>query len=391
MRVLQIHSAYREPGGEEAVARVEAALLRRGGHEVVEYHVQNPRSAGAAAAALAVSSWNVRAARRVAEVAAHVRPEVAHVHNTWFSLSPSIFPALRKLGVPVVATLHNYRLMCSNGLLFRDGRPCELCVGSHPWHGVRYRCFRNSTVASVAAAGVIAINDARHTWTRDVDLFLALTEFARARYIKGGLPAGKIVVKPNVVLDLGPRPDRASRSNRVLYVGRLSLEKGVRELIDAWTAADRSPLELMVVGDGPLRAELEQQAAGRVSFAGRIHHDDVRHLMAQARALVFPSRWYETFGLVVVEAMAAGLPVIVGDLGGMPELVSPQAGWRVSPPESPGAWSTALDGLRDDAAVDRRGRLGRVAYEQRFSGDVGLRALEDAYDRARRRARETRR
>lgn len=278
--------------------------------------------------------------------------------------------------------LHQYRRRS----LRRAFASSALACGRH--RSPRYRCFRDSALASAAAAGVIAINAARHTWARDVDLFLALTEFAKGRYVAGGLPADRIRVKPNVVVDHGVRADPPSRSNRVLCVGRLSREKGVTELIDAWTAADRSPLDLVVVGDGPLLAELEQRAAGRVTFVGSIHHDEVRRLMGQSRALVFPSRWYETFGLVVVEAMAAGLPVVVADLGGIAELVSPQAGWRVTPHDSPGAWSVALESLRDDDAVDHRGRLGRLSYEERFSGRVGLRALEDAYDQACQLARE---
>jgi hypothetical protein len=188
MRILQVHTLYREEGGEDAVARAEAELLRRAGHELVPFIAHNPEATVPAAASLLVSAWNPVVARRIRAVAEQVRPDVAHVHNTWFALSPSVIAALGAAGVPVVMTLHNYRLLCVNASLFRDGRPCEDCVGTHPWHGVRHRCYRGSAGGSAAVAAAISVNRLLGTWQRHVRLFLALNEFARERFIRGGLP-----------------------------------------------------------------------------------------------------------------------------------------------------------------------------------------------------------
>jgi hypothetical protein len=183
MKILQIHNKYRQPGGEEGVVATEASLLREGGHEVIQHVAQNPSSAIAATRGLILAPWNPGVARAAQELAEDHRPDIAHVHNTWFVLSPSIYKGLRSAGVPVVLTLHNYRLLCTNGSLFRDGRPCFDCVGTNPWHGVRHRCYRNSAAMSAVAATTIALHRHRGTWDQEVDLFLALTDFARELFI----------------------------------------------------------------------------------------------------------------------------------------------------------------------------------------------------------------
>ena len=185
MRVLQLHTPYRQPGGEDAVVRAEAEVLRRSGHEVVQYQVQNPPGAAGAIGSLVLSPWNPLQARRVQHLAERIRPDVAHVHNTWYAQSPAVLWALRRAGVPTVMTLHNYRLVCANGQLFRDGAPCEDCVGASPWHGVQHGCYRDSMVLSVPAAGTIALHDRLRTWCRTVDRFVVLSEFAAERLVRG--------------------------------------------------------------------------------------------------------------------------------------------------------------------------------------------------------------
>jgi glycosyltransferase involved in cell wall biosynthesis len=383
MRILQVHTRYREPGGEDNVVRAEAELLTRAGHEVITHAVDNPTGVVSTAASLAVSSWNPAAAAAMRSAARRVRPDVAHVHNTWYALSASTVAALDAAGVPVVMTLHNYRLLCANALLFRDGRPCEDCVGTNPWHGIRHRCYRGSLVASAAAAGSIAVNRALQTWDRHVRLFLALNEFTREQYIEGGFPARKIRVKPNFVADPGPRERPPSSSRTVLFVGRLSPEKGLEVLLDAWRIADEERLELVVVGDGPLRAELERTAPPSARFTGRVPPGEVKRLMLRSRALVFPSICYEGQPMVVLQALASGLPVLASNLGGNPSLLAPAGERWFAAPADPLAWARGLRALLDDAEVDRVGARLRQLYESRFSERIGRRLLEDAYLAAR--------
>src|ERR1700722_20125635 len=233
-------------------------LLLAGGHEVTQHVVDNPTGTIASTRALAQSAWNVAAARRVVAQARHDRADVVHVHNTWFSLSPSVARALARAGFPVVMTLHNFRTTCINGLLLRDGRSCTLCVGSHPGPGVRHRCYRGSTAASAAAAVAIEVPRLRHVWQNDVDAFLVLDESVVPLLASGGVPSQRMVVRRNSAADPGPRRRPPSQSDEVLYAGRLSEEKGTQVLLEAWRQAPDRGMTLALCGDGPLRAEVER-------------------------------------------------------------------------------------------------------------------------------------
>ncbi len=376
MKVLQVHTKYREQGGEDSVVRAEGELLTAAGHEVVVHLAQNPSSAVRTGAALAMSAWNPLAARELRKVAERVRPDIAHVHNTWYALSPSVLSALAAAAVPVVMTLHNYRLLCANGYLFRDGHVCEDCVGSHPWHGVRHRCYRGSLIASTPAAGTIALHRALGTWSRHVRLFLALNDFARTRFIRGGLPAHKIHVKPNFVSDPGPRPSPPSRSRTILYVGRLEPEKGLDTLLDVWNAWGTSEFELVLVGDGRLGPALRRMAPPGVRLTGSLSREAVLAEMLRSRALVFPSNLYEGQPIVVLEALACGLPILASRLGGNAELLREDL--LVSAGQ-PAAWTEGLRRLEDADRVDQAGADARQLYEQRFNEQTARRLLEEAY------------
>jgi glycosyltransferase involved in cell wall biosynthesis len=279
-------------------------------------------------------------------------------------------------------SLHNYRLLCANAFLFRDGRPCMDCVGTHPWWGVVHRCYRDSTPASVAAAATIAISRATRTWEL-VERFIAPSEFVKRTFVSAGLPSDRLVVKPHAVADPGHRDRPPSASGTLLYAGKLTPQKGAVTLLDAWQRASASAprLELVLVGDGPLREELERKAVDRVRFLGWSDPEQVTAMMLAARALVFPSQWYEVFGLVAAEAFAAGLPVVASDIGGPAELVGelgPE--WVVTPMDDLDAWTAALARLADDAIVDGAGSHGRELFERNYSPDVGLAALLRVYE-----------
>jgi glycosyltransferase involved in cell wall biosynthesis len=304
---------------------------------------------------------------------------VAHVHNTWFALTPSVVAALDGMGVPVVVTLHNYRLLCANASLFRDGHPCQDCVGAHPWHGAQHRCYRGSAVSSAAVAATISLNRALGTWDRHVRLFLALNDFARDRFVAGGLPADRVRVKPNSVADPGRRAGPPSASRTVLFAGRLVPEKGAGVLLEAWRRLTPSGLELVVAGDGPMRAELERRPLPSVRLLGQLEPAAVRDWMLRSRALVFPTWLYEGQPMSVLEAFAAGLGVLASRLGGNAELVGGLGDGWLTPAQDPDALAARLAALADDDLVDRAGAAARRLYEERFAERHNLRALEAAY------------
>lgn len=382
MKVLQIHTRYRQPGGEDVVAAHEAAALADAGHEVVAHTAHNPTTPVASAVALAQAPWNTSSARRIRRLAQRVAPDVVHVHNTWFELTPSIVHALGALDLPVVMTLHNYRFVCVNAMLFRDGGPCQTCVGRSPLPGVRYRCYRGSAVSSTAVAGTIAIHRGLGTWHRHVRRFLVLNEFARDIFERSGFPAERMIVKPNATTDPGPRGSDPSASRTVLYVGRVETVKGITTLVDAWEAASPDGLELLVIGDGDLRGDLARRRVPGIRFVGSLPADEVRRRMLRARALLFPTHLYEGQPMVTVEAFSAGLPVVASALGGNREVVGELGDRWLVDAADPRAWAAALTRLADDEAVDEAGAMGRLLFEQRYGGKANVSRLEEAYREA---------
>jgi glycosyltransferase involved in cell wall biosynthesis len=355
-------------------------VLEEAGHRVALHEARNPQGTGAALTALARSPWNRPAAAAVLESARHHRSDVVHVHNTWFSLSPLVFAALKEAGFPVVFTIHNYRLACVNALLYRNGKPCEDCVGRLPWRGIAHRCYRGSAAQSGMAGLTIAMHRMRHTWNENVDVFIALTEFSAGILKRSGVPGDRLVVKPNFVEDPGPRLQPPSAADTILYVGRLTEEKGVLDLLDAWRGVSLPQLSLAVIGDGPVMNRATAAASPNVTVLGRLSPSKVRTQMLGARALVLPSRWYEGMPMVALEAMAAGLPVVVPDHGPLREITG--RGGVVFTGCDVGALSGALERMADNATVDDLGAASRSEYRARFAASEGANDLIEIYKRA---------
>jgi glycosyltransferase involved in cell wall biosynthesis len=379
MRILQVHARYRQPGGEDAVVATEAALLRGAGHEVDQFLDDNSYGFKAVRD-LSLALWNPFVHGRLRAAARAIQPDVAHLHNTWFSLSASAASALAGSGVPVVMTLHNYRLACANALLYTQGDPCRRCLDGSAWNGLIHACYRGVVPSAIAAAN-LSVHRALGTWQRNVDLFVVLTEFGRGIALAAGMPPEKVVVKANSYPDPGPRGLPAEKSDIVLFAGRLSEEKGVVGLLEAWQARRPDGLRLVVAGDGPLRPELPAPPA--TQFLGAIPRTDVSRLMSSARALVFPSRCYEGQPMVLVEALAHGLPVLGSGLGATREVVGRLGHqWVVESEGGVLAWRDALELLTDDAMVREGSRLAREVYEEQHTPATGLWRLEAIYERA---------
>ena len=385
MRIIQLHTRYRQAGGEDSVVQAEYDALTAAGHDVAQHLAHNPTEPAAAVAALAGSMWNPRAARRAVTTLGGVRPDVAHVHNTWFALSPSVLAPLRAKRVPVVMTMHNYRLACANSLLLRDGAPCESCLDRGPWPAVQHRCYRNSTLMSAVSATGIAVHRRVGTWPRLVDRFVVLSDFARSRFIRAGLPEDRMVRGSNFVGDPGPRAAPPSMSNVVLFVGRISAEKGLHVLLEAWRQAAPVGLRLEIIGDGPAHDELQLAHAhtDAVTFHGRLSGAEVMRRLLMARTLVIPSIWYEGQPVTALEGMAAGTPLLVSQIGGLPEVLGSAPAGTTFPPGDVDGLAEHLGGLTDDALVDARGAAARERYLSRYTVPTAVARLEAIYEEAR--------
>jgi glycosyltransferase involved in cell wall biosynthesis len=388
LRVLAIHNHYQQPGGEDQAFAAETRLLEAHGDEVIRYTTHNDRVASLHPADLARKTlWNKESFLELRSLIRERRPDVMHAHNTFPLISPAAYAAAREEGVPVVQTLHNFRLVCANGLLFRDGHVCEDCIGrSIPWPAVVHKCYRHSLSASGVVAAMQLYHRAKGTWQHDVDLYIALTEFARAKLIEGGLPAERIVVKPNFVdweCSAG-QGDAPGAGDFLLYVGRLSEEKGIRTLLAAWNGSE-GMLPLRIVGDGPLKDEVLQASAtdSRIQWLGYLPGPEVQQLLRGARALVLPSECYEMFPLVVLEAFSMSAPVIGSRTGSLESILEEgKTGMLFETANSHELadrvrWACAH---RDAMAV--MGKNARAVYLERYTGAMNYRYLRDVYARA---------
>lgn len=362
------------------VCDAEAALLAQRGVEVVRYERANDDIGSPITAALE-TVWSRRARREITAVLSRERPDVAHLHNLWYSISPAAYAACRDAGVPVVQTLHNFRMFCANALLLRDGRPCEECVGGAPGRGVRYGCYRGSRLATLPVAFAQWLHAARGTWLHGVDRYIALSRFALDRFVAAGLPAERIRVKPNFLADSPLR--KAGSGAGALFVGRLTQEKGIPVLLSAAGQVARRDFSLEIVGAGTLRGAVDLAAVrsgGRIRAPGAMSRDFCLEAMRRALFVVVPSVCYENFPLAIVEAFASGTPVLASRLGAMAELVEHGVTGMLFTPGDAADLTASLDWMtahpKECAAM---GRAARAVYEERYTAEMNFEALMSIY------------
>ena len=385
MKILLVHNYYQQPGGEDVVYEQERELLESHGHQVVTYERKNSEllsySAFQRLFLPAKTIWARDAYGEILDLIRRERPRIAHVHNTFVQVSPSVYAACREEGVPVVQTLHNFRLMCPAGTFFREGKVCEDCLESGLWQGVRHSCYRGSFAATATTALMLAVHRAARTWSDGVTGYIALTEFSKRKFMGAGLPREKIRIKPNFVTpDPGPKVDVGDFA---VYVGRLSSEKGVETLLRAWRKL-RIPIPLQVIGDGPMRPELERMVSqcklSNVVFAGRLSSEETRSRIRRARLLVLPSQCYENFPMTVVEAFSCGTPVVCSRLGAMQEIVSDHANGLHFTPGKPEELARTLEwAWSNPQQIKTMGRAARRDYEQKYTAEQNYLALMAIY------------
>jgi len=390
LTVLSVYNRYLNRGGEDEVFEAEAELLRRYGNRVILITESvSPPEGILRSAAMAVNSlWSQGWAKKFRRLLANERVDVVHVHNFFPVISPSIFYACRAHGTPVVQTLHNYRLVCPAALLFRAGRPCEDCVGRKlAWPGALHGCYRGSRGQSGVVMAMLGAHNFLGTWKREVTLYIALTEFSRAKFVQGGLPPEKVIVKPNF-LSHDPALEE-HRDRYALFVGRLSAEKGIEVLLEA-SARLGGEVPIKIVGDGPLTSKVTDHAnqAQNLCYLGRKPRSEVLALMRKANFLVVPSQWYETSSLVTLEAFATGLPVIVAGHGALVEIVDHgRTGLHFRPGDPDDLAAKVEWAWTHPREMADMGRQARLEYEQKYTAERNYQMLMDIYDMAIARAR----
>lgn len=385
MRILSIHNYYQIRGGEEESHELEIDILRQNGHSVSVYREYNSKLESLHPMETALKTlWSSESYQTVKQKLSEAKYDIVHIHNFFPLISPSVYYAAQDAGVPVIQTLQNFRLLCPNALFLRQQKVCEDCLGKFiPYPSVIHNCYRESKMASLVAASMLTFHRMIKTWTKKVDAYIALSTYDRDKFIQGGIPADKIFIKANIVY---PDPGLGNtRGNHALFVGRLSVEKGIDTLLEAWKhLGDKIPLK--IVGDGPLSEQVQTaaEASSNIEYLGRKPLPEVLDLMGNAQFFIYSSIWNETFSRVVVEAFAKGTPVIASaGVEGMCELVAPgrtglhyrlgdvkdlvkQVNWLLENPDQ-------LTQMRKQA---------RLEFETRYSPEVNYRTLLEIYEKA---------
>jgi glycosyltransferase involved in cell wall biosynthesis len=385
LSIFMAHNYYRSfsPSGENVAFEAEAELLRTRGHAV---HLHVRRSDEIAAFSLTEHArlgarivWSKESYVEIKRELAEHRPDVAHFHNTFPLISVSAFQACRELKVPVVHTLWNYRPLCLNAQLLRAGKVCESCVDKRlPWPGILHRCYRSSASYSASMAAMQFLHRTAYTGWADVNVFIAPSQFVRQKYVSAGFPINRIVVKPHFATPDTSVNDRDREY--ALFVGRLSTEKGVHTLLAAWKQLPHIPL--IILGEGPQGAEVRTAASRlkNVTMVGSVGHSEVLGYLRRARYLVMPSEWYEPFGIVLVEALACGTPVIASNLGGIPETIVDGRTGLLFKPKDPCDLARKAEYLWSHPEHARTlGREARLAYEARFTPEKNYEELLGVY------------
>ena len=382
IRVLACHNFYQQPGGEDTSFAMEVEMLQARGHEVHCYTRHNDEIKDQSRVSAARDTfWSRQSYRDVKALIRKHRPDVLHCTNTFPLISPSVYYAAREEGVAVVQSLRNYRLLCPGAALLRDDKVCEDCLGKAlAWRGVIHKCYRESRAGSAVVAGMLAWHRLRGTWSRAVDMYYALTENSRQKFVEGGMSANRIAVKPNF---LHPVPQPADGSGGyAAFVGRLSPEKGVSVLLQAWNRMD-VPLPLKIVGDGPQADEVRRAAASdsRIQWHGHCPPERVQQIVGDAEFLIIPSIWHEPFGRVAIEALAAGTPIVASRIGGLTEIIQHgHTGWHFTPGDADDL-TQAIQAMHGDQAASIR-HAAREEFMSKYTEAVNYGQLINIYEAA---------
>lgn len=372
--VLVVHNAYQQPGGEDTVVASEISLLRQRGHVVEEFTRCNNDIRGSNSMALAAGTvWSRSSFSDFDSAVRTFQPDIIHVHNTFPLISPSVYWLAARLDVPVVQSLHNFRLLCPQGTFLRKGAVCESCLGGAPLLGVLRGCYRGSRSQTAVLAGMLVAHRVLGTWQNKIARYIALNEFCRQKFIEGGLPAGRITIKPNFV-DLPEIVER--RRSGFLFVGRLSPEKGIEVLVRAAVAVPH--VSLRVAGIGPMMSLLDGIA--NIAALRALAAEDVYAEMCNATALVLPSICYESFPRTLVEAYACSLPVIASRIGSLPSLVEEGVtGLLFRSGDAADFASKIRWAHQNPVRMAEMGQAARLKYEAEFTPDINYQQLMEIY------------
>ncbi len=386
MRILIGHNHYKTPGGEDAVVTAEYSLLKDSGEDVFLYKRSNVELDSHSIASkfknVRQLGWSSETYRDLKTMIRRFQPDVVHFHNIFYVITPAAYFACRDEGVPVVQSQHNFRLVCSNGLLYRQNKVCEDCLNKSLWQGVYHGCYGNSRVLTAFIAGMLMDHWKKGTWQDRVDMYITASQFGRQKLIKAGIDGAKIAVKPNFVYPDPGVSEKSQRKGYALYIGRLNAEKGVNVLLEGWRSVPDFPLR--IIGDGPLSDSLKDYARrhnmANVEFRGYVSQEEHDRSMREANFLIVPSVCYENFPRVVAEAFAYGVPVLASRLGSLEEIVEDKGNGMLFEAGSPSDLAQKAHWLIGHGnELEQMAARARATFEQKYSARQNYEQLMTIY------------
>lgn len=392
MKVLLAHNFYGSsaPSGENRVYLAEKELLKSHGHTVIEFtrysdEIRNRGFVGKLQGGLA-TPWNPFTEKKIRHLLKTEKPEILHVHNTFPLLSPSIFQAAEGSDVATVYTVHNYRIYCAAGSPMRNSLPCMECLDKqNAFPALKYGCYRESRIATFPMVVMIGLHRRMGTWQKYVDAFITLSEFQKEKLIGAGLPAQRVYVKPNFYpAPPLPRP-WLERQRKVVFIGRLSPEKGVHVLLEAWKEWGEAAPLLELIGDGKEKENLRKSlkntvAEKKVCFTGQLLFDQTQERLAEASLLILPSLCFEGFPMVIREAFALGVPVVASRIGAIPFIIKDgDSGMMFQPGDSTELLKVVKALWENSTRLSNMAEAARKEFEIKYTADENYDMLMEIY------------
>lgn len=385
MKILMGHNYYQKAGGEDSCYESECELLANHGHKVYRYIKHNDDIKQMSMFDVGSKTlWNDETYHEILQLLQQEQIDIVHFHNTFPLISPSVYYAAEKASIPVIQTLHNYRLICSNGIFYRNGHICEDCIGKTiPWPSIIHACYRDSRLQTAGVASMQTLHRIKNTWKSKVTIYIALTQFGCDKFIEAGIDPAQIRIKPNFIPNDPGFNDFIG--DYILFVGRLTPEKGVFTVLDAWRNLSHIPLK--IAGDGPsydqMKRLIQRDSLNHVEMLGWKKPSELVEIVKNARALVFTSKWYETFGLVAAEAFACGVPVIASRIGAIADVVSDNKdGIHFTPGSVEELRIAATQLWENNDLAHEMSRNARKSYEEKFSPGPNYKMLMSIYEEA---------
>ncbi len=403
MKILFAHKFFHPAGGPETVLFQSMEALQKMGHEVIPFSMRRPGNLPTPYSKYFVTEVNYHdpngsflrklkmatslvysreAKKKMELLIREQKPDIAHLHNIYHQLSPSILLPLKKHNIPIVMSLHDFKLVCPNYTFLRDGQVCEECEGKHFYKAIKYKCVKDSYLKSTISAVEMHLHKLFKIYERNIDRFIVLSQFSKERFVRYGLPEEKIILLPNPI-EIPSFRKQEGKDKHVLFFGRLSDKNGIFTLIKAMRRLPE--IKLLVLGEGEQQElildYLRENKMGNVELVGFLSGEKLKKTIANCSFLVFPNNCYHNCPMSILESFASGKPVIGSNLGSVPELVKDGITGHLFEPRDEKDLAKKIKCLYENPQmIEKMGQNARRKVEENYSAEKYYPKLLQIYE-----------